>query len=542
MQPSASCDVTTLAVPRSLLPSWLRILRGSAVALVIGAALWFSRQSSYLLFHSLVEVFSVVVGGAIFMISWSSREQAEARPFLVLGIGYLFVAILDTFHLLSYEGMTALANSQDNATRLWIAARALQAASTLVFLLPWRSRRGASIGIVFLIFGGAALVAMLSIYAWDVFPRCLVEGVGVTPFKKASEYVISGVFALCIVLTVRGPSFLTRVDQKYLVVAFGLTIASELVFTLYVSAYGYENLIGHYLKIAAFYLCYRALFASKVRGRLALIAELIRSKQRLEASEMELRKANLSKDKFFSILAHDLRNPIGGMVNLAELLSRRFDELDPRRAREMAGLIHDGAAHSAELLECVLQWARAQSGRLEVHASRVVLSELCEGVVAMLEPVAAGKGIGVASRVPADAVAWADENMVATVLRNLLSNAVKFTPRGGEVVLSAAEDAGWLTLTVADTGIGMSDEQLSRLFRIDTHFSCPGNESEQGHVMGQILCKELVELNRGSIWASSQPRAGTLVSLRLPREAPAAGGAAPTAAGAAAGTAAVRPR
>jgi len=163
MQPSASCDVTTLAVPRSLLPSWLRILRGSAVALVIGAALWFSRQSSYLLFHSLVEVFSVVVGGAIFMISWSSREQAEARPFLVLGIGYLFVAILDTFHLLSYEGMTALANSQDNATRLWIAARALQAASTLVFLLPWRSRRGASIGIVFLIFGGAALVAMLSI-------------------------------------------------------------------------------------------------------------------------------------------------------------------------------------------------------------------------------------------------------------------------------------------------------------------------------------------------------------------------------------------
>ncbi|HTO23080.1 MAG TPA: MASE3 domain-containing protein [Spirochaetia bacterium] len=521
MPPSPGYDVTTLAVPRQPLPSWLRASRGAAVALAIGAALWLSSQFSYLLFHSLVEVFSVVVGGAIFMISWSSREQPEARPFLLLGIGYLFVAILDTFHFLSYEGMAALANNQDNATRLWVAARALQAAATLVFLLPWRSRRGASVVFVFLFFGGAALVAMLSIYAWNVFPRCLVEGTGVTPFKKASEYVISGVFALCIVLTVRGPSFLTRVEQRYLVAAFGLTIASELVFTLYSSAYGYQNLIGHYLKIAAFFLCYRALFASKVRGRVTLIAELRRSKQRLEASEMELRKANLSKDKFFSILAHDLRNPIGGIVNLSELLYRRFHELEPGRAREMAGLIRDGASHSAELLECVLQWARAQSGRLEVNASRVVLSELCEGIVAMLEPVAAGKGIGVASRVPADAVAWADENMLATVLRNLLSNAVKFTPRGGAVVLTAAEDAGWQTLTVADTGVGMNAEQLSRLFRIDTHFSCPGTESEEGHGMGLILCKELVELNRGSIWATSQPRGGSNFTLRLPREAPA---------------------
>jgi signal transduction histidine kinase len=515
--PSGSPSASVLS-ERRISPE-LRVARAAALAVCIGVVLWLSSRSSYLLFHSIVEIFSIAVAAAVFMISWSSRDQAEARPFLLLGIGYLFVAILDVFHLLSYEGMGVLPNSVDDATRLWIAARALQAAATLTFSLLSHQRRVGSPGLAFAVFGGAAAAALLSIFVWSVFPRCFVEGAGVTAFKRTSEYVISAVFALSLVLVARRPGFLTSVERRYLIAAFGLTVASELVFTLYVSAYGYQNLIGHYLKVAAFFLAYRALFTSKVRGRVALIAELKQSKALVEASEMELRKANLSKDKFFSILAHDLRNPIGGLVSLSELVATRFDEMDPRRVREMCRLIHDGATQSADLLECILQWARAQSGRLEVHPSRILLSDLCEGIKAMLEPVAAGKGIGLACRIPRDAAAWADENMLATVLRNLLSNAVKFTPRGGEVVLSAEEGGGWQTLAVADNGVGMSPDQLSKLFRIDAHFSCPGTDAEKGHGMGLILCRELVELNRGSIWASSQPSRGSVFSLRLPRDA-----------------------
>ena len=507
----------TALAQRPLSPE-VRIARAAALALAIAAALWLSSRFSYLLFHSIVEIFSIAVACAVFMISWSSRAQPEARPFLLLGIGYLFAAILDVIHLLSYEGMGVLPNTQDDATRLWVAARALQAVSTLVFSLLSRRRRVGSPALAFAVFGGAAAAALLSIFVWDIFPLCFVEGVGVTPFKKACEYVISAVFAVCIVLTAGRPGFLTRIEQRFLIAAFGLTIASELVFTLYVSAYGYQNLIGHGLKVAAFFLTYQALFASKIRGRVALIAELKQSKAALEASEMELRKANLSKDKFFSILAHDLRSPIGGLVSVSELLAWRFEELEPRRVRELCQLIHDGATHSADLLECILQWARAQTGRLEVNPSRILLSELCQGVVATLEPVAAGKGISLACRIPRDAAAWADENMVATVLRNLLSNAVKFTPAGGEVVLSAAEEGGWQTVTVADTGVGMTTEQLEKLFRIDVHFSCPGTQAERGHGMGLILCRELVELNRGSIWAKSEPARGSTFSFRLPRE------------------------
>ena len=132
-------------------------------------------------------------------------------------------------------------------------------------------------------------------------------------------------------------------------------------------------------------------------------------------------------------------------------------------------------------------------------------------------PAAAGKEIRIAAHVPEDAVAYADENMVATVLRNLVSNAVKFTPRGGEVVLSAKTEEAWQLLTVSDTGVGMGPEELKKLFRIDVHFSCPGTESERGHGMGLILCRELAVLNGGAINVQSEPARGTTFSLRLPR-------------------------
>jgi signal transduction histidine kinase len=495
-----------------------KIARAAAVAAAIVVALWFASRSSYLLFHSLVEIFSIAVACSVFMISWSSRGAPEARPFLVLGIGYLFASILDVFHLLSYEGMGVLRNSTDDASKLWVASRAIQAGAALWFAALCRARRVGSSARAFLVLGAAAALSLLSIFVWNVFPLCFVEGVGVTPFKRASEYVISAVFAVSIFLFARHPGFVTKVEQRLLMAAFGLTIASELVFTLYISAYGYQNLLGHFLKIGAFFLAYQALFASKIRGRLALINGLEQSKARLEASEVELRKANLSKDKFFSILAHDLRNPIGGLVSLSELLSTRFDELDPARVREMCRLLHDGAVQGAELLECILQWARAQTGRLEVHPSRISLSELCDGLVALLEPVAAGKEISLSASVPPGAAAWADENMVAAVLRNLLSNAVKFTPRGGSVAISSTAAGDWQELVVADSGIGMSPEQLAKLFRIDVHFSCPGTEAEKGSGMGLILCRELVQLNQGTISVHSQPAQGTTFSLRLPRE------------------------
>jgi signal transduction histidine kinase len=498
-------------------PAFASPLKVGAVAAATLLALLLCARYSFLLFHSIAEIFGVAVAVAVFLISWSSRDYPEAKPFVLLGIGYLFVAILDVFHLLSYEGMGVIANGQDDATRLWIAARGLQAVTTFAFALLALKRRTAPHALAFGLTGAAAATALLTVFVWDVFPRCFVDGVGVTPFKRASEFVVVAIFVASIVLVARNSHSITRREQALLSGSFALTIVSELFFAFYIDLYGYENLIGHCLKIGSFFLAYQALFAGKLRARYTLIDELERSKARLEKSQAELLNANLSKDKFFSILAHDLRNPIGGLINLSELLKTRFDDLGPAKVRELCGLLHEGATQSAELLECVLQWARAQTGRLEVHPSCIRLAELCEDIVGLQSPVAAGKGIRIATMVDPDATAYADENMLATILRNLVSNAVKFTPRGGEITLATQVEETWQLLTVSDTGVGMSPDQMQKLFRIDVSFSCLGTESERGHGMGLILCKELVQLNKGEILVQSEQAKGSTFAVKLPR-------------------------
>jgi signal transduction histidine kinase len=495
------------------------LLRFSRMALLAAAtciALWLTSRWSYLLFHSFSEIFGVAVASAVFMISWSSRGYPEARPFVLLGIGYLFVSVLDVLHALSYEGMSVVPATQDHATKLWISARALQALVTLCFALLACMRRNIPYAVAFTAVGALAALAVLSIFVWQIFPLCFVEGQGVTAFKKACEYGICLILGGAIVLVAMSREAVSPQEKGLLIAAFALNIASELVFTLYVSAYGYQNMIGHLLKIGSFSLAYQALFATKVRSRLALIEELKRSTARLRESESDLIKANLSKDKFFSILAHDLRNPISGISSLSEIIVTRYDQLDARRVRELCVYLNEGARQSSDLLECILQWARAQSGKLEVRPSRVPLSELCDGIVALEHPAARGKEVHLESRVRPDAAVWADENMTATVLRNLLSNAIKFTPRGGEVVLCSEPRDGGERISVKDTGMGMTPDELAKLFRIDVHFSCPGTEAERGSGLGLILCKELVTLNKGRIDVHSERGQGSTFILTLP--------------------------
>jgi signal transduction histidine kinase len=495
----------------------VRTARNAVIFLGACAALWLTSIFGYLLFHSIVEMTGVAIATAVFMISWSSRGHAETQPFVLLGIGYLFVAILDLLHTLSYTGMNVIPPGVDYATKLWVVARGLQALVTLAFVLLARARRPASSPLAFVLVGGVSILAVLSIFLWNIFPLCFVEGQGVTLFKKLSEYAISAVLVASIALLAVRRGAISTFERRLLIAAFAMNVASELIFTLYVSAYGYQNLLGHLLKFGSFVLAYQALFSSKIRSRLALIEELKLSTARLEESEAELRSAALSKDKFISILAHDLRNPMGGILSLSELLATKFGSFDPQRIRQMCALIYDGAKESSELLESLLQWTRAQAGRLAVFPSAIPVAELCDGIVSLQRPVAGAKGVTLDVRVSPEARAWADENMAATVIRNLISNAVKFTPQGGQVSVASMTEGDWERITVKDTGCGMTPEELGKLFRIDVHFSTPGTNGEHGAGMGLILCSELVALNRGTIEAHSQPGRGSAFTFSLPR-------------------------
>ena len=486
-----------------------RLALWAVVAAAVGVALWLASRYSYLLFHSLAETFAVVIAATVFLFSWSARVSAPFRPFALLGTGYLFVGIIEVLHMLAYEGMPIFPAGRDYATRLWIAARALQASVTLVFALALAREVVVPTWAAFTGTGLVATALVLSILWWDIFPICLVPGVGVTPFKRISEYVISGVLAVSALILGRRSVNLPPQIRRLLISAFLVSIASELFFTLYVDAYGYPNLIGHYLMVMSFYLSYQALFAVQVRARVELI-------ERLEATDRELREANLAKDRFVSILAHDLRSPLGGLLNVSELLARRFDRLDVSTMRKLAESIYDATRHSADLLESVLQWARANTGKLLPRPSPVDLAELCRGILELNRGPAEMKSIRLRCAIPEGATVTADENMLATVLRNLVSNALKFTPRCGEVVVGALQEGAWQNLTVRDTGVGMGPDEVQKLFRIDTRYHREGTEHEPGHGMGLILCRELVTLNHGEMAVSSEPGRGSVFTVRLP--------------------------
>jgi signal transduction histidine kinase len=488
---------------------------------IAGAAalLYLPSLHSYLLFHTLAEIFSIIVACGVFMVAWNSREAPQTRSLVYLGIGYLFMAILDLMHTLTYRGVNIIPAGNDYATRLWVAGRYLQAAAGLLFALSFRLKRRIPLTALLAAYAAATAALLLVIFVWDVFPTCFVEGVGVTAFKRLSEYAVSAVLAAALVLLLGQRDGLEPQVRRFIVVSFALTIASELLFTLYLSSYGLFNMLGHYLKVVAFLFIYQALIAHEVRRRLLTIDQLEAARRDLLASEQALRQESASKDKFLSILAHDLRNPMSGVQTLAELLATRYGELSEEERRRFARAIREGTSQSLELMDSLLQWVRCQTGRIPWKPEGLDLHDAVQEALALARPATESKQITLGSSVRPGTTAYADANMVAAVLRNLLSNAVKFTPRGGGITVKAAPEGGMVRLSVTDTGVGMAPEELSRLFRIDVHFSRKGTEAESGNGLGLIVCREFVEKNGGRIQARSAPGEGSRFSFTLPSAA-----------------------
>jgi PAS domain S-box-containing protein len=216
---------------------------------------------SYLFFHVIAEMFSIVVAFGIFMIAWNSRRFIDNNYLMFIGIAYLFVGILDLFHALGYTGMGIFQGYDTNLpTQLWIAARYLQSLSLLA--APFYLRRKLRIYPVLMSYTLIVAVLLGTIFFGNVFPDCFVEGTGLTPFKKISEYVISVILLGSIALLLKNREEFSEPVLRLLVASILVTIGSELAFTFYVSAYGFSNLVGHLLKIAAFYLVYKAIIVT----------------------------------------------------------------------------------------------------------------------------------------------------------------------------------------------------------------------------------------------------------------------------------------
>jgi PAS domain S-box-containing protein len=245
--------------------------------------------------------------------------------------------------------------------------------------------------------------------------------------------------------------------------------------------------------------------------------EILKQKEEIEKHRDELAKSNATKDKFFRIIAHDLRNPISTLAGSTNLIFNDFDEYNKEQTKNFIGELNRLSQTTFNLLENLLDWSSSQMGEIKYDPKSIHIGSLTQENIELIKQKVDSKNISLINHINDHCEAFADENMVKTIIRNLLSNAVKFTPNNGEINIRCSVDGEFLKYSVKDSGIGINKEDLKKLFKIETHHTTPGLANEKGSGLGLILCKEFVERNGGTIQINSEPNKGTTIEFTLKR-------------------------
>jgi signal transduction histidine kinase len=257
--------------------------------------------------------------------------------------------------------------------------------------------------------------------------------------------------------------------------------------------------------------------ADEVLVRIKNHLELKKSGDIINAQNIHLKELNATKDKFFSIIAHDLKNPISNFRDLTKVLSENYYLLSNDDKIEYLKMMSKSSDKLYSLLENLLDWSRSQRGVIQFNPTILDLNYLIQNLTSLMKPMYEAKNISLNLALPKDCEFEADVNMINTVLRNLVSNAVKFTPNDGEILIAAKSHDTYIEVSVKDNGVGIAEENIERLFKIDENVTTPGTCNEKGTGIGLILCKEFIEKHKGRIWVESKPSQGAVFTFVIPR-------------------------
>jgi len=257
----------------------------------------------------------------------------------------------------------------------------------------------------------------------------------------------------------------------------------------------------------------------RVKHQISLVA----AKRVIAQKTEDLRNSILSRDKLYSVIAHDLRSPMGSIKMMLNMLVVAVDhEQIGGDMYEMLSMVNKSVEDTFTLLDNLLKWSKSQIGRLNVVRQNMDMVVLCRGLIEVFEKMGEFKQIRFSLDAPESCDVYVDRDMIKSVLRNLLSNSLKFSNKGGEIILhvkdSVLEEGGFAVISVEDFGCGISEEGQSKLLKLESHFSTFGTGNEEGSGLGLLLCQDFVTKNSGRLWFTSQKGVGTTFNFSLPKE------------------------
>ncbi|MEE4197117.1 MAG: tetratricopeptide repeat-containing sensor histidine kinase [Bacteroidales bacterium] len=253
----------------------------------------------------------------------------------------------------------------------------------------------------------------------------------------------------------------------------------------------------------------------QVRAKNKALSLLSSQNQQIKEQSEKLDQLNNTKDKFFSIISHDLKGAIGGFLSQTQFLAEDFDHLDKKDSYDLIKMMKYSSEQLYSLLENLLEWSRTQTGSIRFQPEKFNLSKLTENIVSLFKTPMQEKEIQAKIAIDPSIEVFADINMIATVMRNLIMNSIKFSHPQSSFSVTAKRVNDYAEIEITDEGIGISDKDQQKLFRIDQSFSNPGTNREKGSGLGLILCKEFIEKNEGTIFVESEPGKGSIIRFTL---------------------------
>jgi len=245
------------------------------------------------------------------------------------------------------------------------------------------------------------------------------------------------------------------------------------------------------------------------------------SKEKKLAAELKIKTAelhdlNVSKDKFFSIIAHDLKNPFNVLVSYTSILKTDLELFSARELKQIVSDLNQASENGFNLLQNLLLWTRSQTNRIQIYKSYFILFEIYDQVKALVDLNLISKEQILSTDIDPELLVYADKDMVSTVLRNLIFNAIKFSPKGSEIFVRSAVIGNYVKIDVIDSGVGISEAHLENLFAVDKNSSTTGTDGETGTGLGLVICKEFIEKNKGEMIVKSKVGSGSVFSFTVP--------------------------